>query len=46
MTITLTAEYQGETYPLARMGWYQVTLTLTRTGGHYLAECETRPRKG
>ena len=20
-----------------------VTLTLTRTGGHYLAECETRP---
>ena len=23
-----------------------VTLTLTRAGRHYLAECETRPRKG
>ena len=47
MTITLTAEYQGETYPLARMGWYRVRpdgvtigVVLAASSGHILTTPE------
>ena len=47
MTITLTAEYQGETYPLARMGWYRVRpdgvtigVVLAASSGHTLTTPE------